>query len=185
MLIMKTYIITGNPHKLAELQEIFPKDINLEARSLDLPEIQSLDIDEIVEDKLRRAYEVIQAPVIVEDVSAVLASQGDKLPGPFVKFYLQALGRHALYQIGKPNDRVTITCAMGYYDGTKSEIFHGIVKGTVVKPEVEAGFGFDATVIPDGYTQTYAELGPEVKNTISHRYLAASQMANFLSLQSD
>src|SRR5438045_2313399 len=96
---MKTItLVTGNPGKLRELQALLPTYFAFEAHALDLPEIQSLDPQEIVTDKLQRAYEVIKAPVIVEDVSAGV-DELRGLPGPFFKFFEKALGKEALLRI--------------------------------------------------------------------------------------
>jgi non-canonical purine NTP pyrophosphatase (RdgB/HAM1 family) len=143
--------------------------VQFSAHALDLPEIQSLDLHEIVEDKVRRAYDVIQAPVIVEDVSAGLdALQG--LPGPFFKFFEKTLGRRTLLLLSKEaQPRVTITCIAAYYDGTTMVFGEGYIKGHAEEPRGTNGFGFDFTVVPDGETRTMAEMTPEEKNAISHR----------------
>lgn len=172
-------LVTGNPHKLAELQEVFPGSLSLRARKLDLDEIQSLDVHEIVRHKLRQAYAQVQSPVIIEDVSAELeALKG--LPGPFVKFFEKVLGRGALYQIAGGESRVRIICAMGYFDGTDEHIVDGVIEGRVVTPRDGEGFGFDFEFIPDGYDKTMSQLGLSVKNAISHRYKAAALMAEYL-----
>ena len=98
------YLITGNPHKLVELQRMLPPSIEVEHRKLELDEIQSLDLHEIVRHKLREAYKKMKAPVMVEDVSAELASLNG-LPGPFIKFFEQQLGKGSLYTIGAERDR--------------------------------------------------------------------------------
>lgn len=138
-----------------------------------MDEIQSLDVREIVEHKLREAYRQVGKPVIVEDVSAGLASLNG-LPGPFMKFFEQQLGRDALYQIQKvPNDMVTIRCIAGYFDGQRMLFGEGIVRGHITAPRGDNGFGFDSVVVPDnqpsGQQRTYAEMSTEEKNAISHR----------------
>jgi inosine/xanthosine triphosphate pyrophosphatase family protein len=60
--------------------------LEFEMHALDLTEIQSLDSREIVEDKLKRAYELLKTPLIVEDVACGLDSLKG-LPGPFFKFF--------------------------------------------------------------------------------------------------
>jgi XTP/dITP diphosphohydrolase len=59
--------------------------------------------------------------------------------------------------------------------------FEGEIKGTVVyEPRGNNGFGYDPLFIPQGYRSTFAELGAEVKNTISHRGIAVKHLLNFL-----
>ncbi len=172
------YFITGNLNKLAELQAILPGRITVDHKALHLAEIQSMDPHEIVSHKLREAYAAVKSPVLVEDVSAGLDSLKG-LPGPFIKFFEEQLGSDALYQLA-PNDRVTITCTMGYYDGETEIIVDGVVHGTTVKPRGDNGFGFDNCIILDGQTKTSAELTPEQKNAVSHRHAAAVLMAEAL-----
>lgn len=172
-------LVTGNPHKLAELQKILPASMGLESRKLDLVELQSLDLHEIVHHKLLQAYEAVGSPVIVEDVSAELDALNG-LPGPFIKFFEERLGRGALFTLGGEG-RIKITCCMGYFDGTHEYIVDGVLEGRVVAPRDGEGFGFDFVVIPDGYDKTMSELGSVVKNTISHRFKAATLLATKLA----
>jgi XTP/dITP diphosphohydrolase len=62
-------LVTGNQNKLRELKEIAPAELEFSSKNIDLPEIQSLDIHMIAEDKVKRAYALLNTPVIVEDVS--------------------------------------------------------------------------------------------------------------------
>lgn len=167
--------ITGNPGKLTELQALLDGEIALTHKKLDLDEIQSFDPHVIVAHKLRQAYEVVKLPVMVEDVSAGLESMNG-FPGPFIKFLFERMGDYALYEIGAPHDRVSVTCTMGYYDGAKEIIVDGVQHGTVVAPRGESGFRFDSTIVPDGYDKTFAELGTDIKNKISHRQKAAQKV---------
>lgn len=165
--------VTGNAGKLKELTALAPDDAQITSQKIDLDEIQSLDVREIVEHKLREAYRHVRKPVIVEDVGAGLASLNG-LPGPFMKFFVQQLGRDALYQIQKvPNDTVTIRCVAGYYDGQRMLFGEGIVHGHITAPRGGNGFGFDSVVVPDdqldGQQRTFAEMTTEEKNAISHR----------------
>lgn len=62
--------------------------------------------------------------------------------------------------------------------------FEGRVTGRIAEsPQGDMGFGYDPIFIPDGYTQTFAELGLAVKNQISHRARALNQMSAFLLSQ--
>ncbi|MEK7072991.1 MAG: non-canonical purine NTP pyrophosphatase, partial [Patescibacteria group bacterium] len=61
---MKITLVTGNPKKAAEAALILT-GVELEMRSLDVPEIQSYSLEEIVEAKARAAFALVQAPVLV------------------------------------------------------------------------------------------------------------------------
>lgn len=64
----------------------------------------------------------------------------------------------------------------------EEHLFEGIVKGKIIEEKRgKAGFGYDPVFMPDEYKQTFAELGNEVKNQISHRALATRKLAVFLS----
>ncbi len=65
-------------------------------------------------------------------------------------------------------------------DGQEHQ-FEGILRGVIIDIRKGThGFGYDPVFIPEGYSQTLAELGPEVKNAISHRAIAMHKMAEFL-----
>lgn len=64
----------------------------------------------------------------------------------------------------------------------KEYLFEGIVNGHIIEEEKgSAGFGYDPIFVPDGYRQTFAELGDDIKNRISHRAMATQKLAEFLS----
>ncbi|MDR1526307.1 MAG: non-canonical purine NTP diphosphatase [Dysgonamonadaceae bacterium] len=63
----------------------------------------------------------------------------------------------------------------------KEHLFEGIVEGEIIGEERgSTGFGYDSLFVPQGYTQTFAELGAEVKNAISHRAEAVNRLKQFL-----
>jgi non-canonical purine NTP pyrophosphatase (RdgB/HAM1 family) len=176
---------TGNANKLKELIAIAPPELDFSHEKIDIDEIQSLDVKEIVEHKLREAYRQIGKPVIVEDVGAGLDSLNG-LPGPFVKFFEQRLGAEALYIVQKvPNDKVTIRCIAGYYDGQTMLFGEGIVEGRITSPRGTNGFGFDSVVVPDGQPsgqeRTYAEMTTEEKGHLSHRGKALRNLLTAIS----
>ena len=74
--------------------------------------------------------------------------------------------------------RAWFTCALCYAqpDGTTAT-YIGEAHGRVAAPQGTAGFGYDPIFIPDGYEQSYAELGAEIKDGISHRARAVAQFA--------
>jgi inosine triphosphate pyrophosphatase len=178
-------LVTGNPNKLRELTDLAPDSLNFSSAAVELEEIQSLDLQAILEHKLRQAYAEVGSPVIAEDVSAELASLNG-LPGPFIKFFGQRLGSGALYTLSKvANDRVAIRCLAGYYDGQKLLFGEGVLRGTITAPRGENGFGFDPVVVPDnqpaGAQRTVAEMTAEEKNAISHRGQAFRNLLRQLS----
>ena len=66
--------------------------------------------------------------------------------------------------------------------GAVLNVSHGICEGTItLAPRGGGGFGYDRLFVPDGYTQTFAELPDTVKNLISHRALALVQTKAFLA----
>ena len=162
-------LVTGNPNKLRELQALAPLSLQIVSRSIDLAEIQTMDVKEVVTDKVRRAFTAIGSPVIVEDVSTGLDDLHG-LPGPFFKFFEQALGKRTLLELSKtPNPAVTIRCVAAYFDGTRMVFGEGTIHGHAVEPRGGNGFGFDFTVVPDGENRTMAEMTMDEKNSISHR----------------
>lgn len=65
--------------------------------------------------------------------------------------------------------------------GERLQLFDGIVNGSIIKERRGGeGFGYDPIFQPEGYDKTFAELGNEVKNHISHRARAVQKLADYL-----
>ncbi len=172
--------ITSNKNKALEIRQILGPGIKI--KELDLDEIQSLDIDKVIKAKAKSAYQIVQKPVIVEDISfEVKALNG--LPGPFIKFFLMSLGTEGLVKlIGKNPSNTIVTAAIGAYDGHEIKIIKGVVKGTLSKTNKgESGFAFDKIFIPAGYKKTYAQLDKKIKNKISHRAKVLKKLKEYLT----
>ena len=72
-------------------------------------------------------------------------------------------------------------CAAVYYFGTDFKVATGEIAGVIIKePRGSNGFGYDPLFVPEGYNKTTAELPPEIKNKISHRFNAFDQLKKHL-----
>lgn len=74
-------------------------------------------------------------------------------------------------------------CVFGFCTGEPEapvELFPGRCNGTIVSPRGPTDFGWDPCFLPDGFTQTFAEMAKETKNGISHRGKAMALLKDFL-----
>lgn len=174
---MKTItLVTSNPNKKIEAESILT-GVAIETRSLDVPEIQSFDLEEIVRTKVEAAHKMAGGAVIVDDVSMdIHALKG--FPGPFVKYWEKNVGHDLSADIAEKfgNDRATVSCGIGYADGERTLYVRADISGRLVTRRGGEGFGFDFYFIPDGHNQTFSEMGLERKNQVSHRRLALDLM---------
>lgn len=93
---MVLYFVTGNAKKFAEAKMVLP---DLEQLAIDLPEIQSLDPQEILRYKLHVAREQFpDREIIVEDTSLVFDAWNG-LPGPLIKWYLESVGDTGIWKM--------------------------------------------------------------------------------------
>jgi len=149
--------ITGNQKKAEYLQKYLW--LRIEHIKLDLDEIQSLDLREIVEHKVRQAYEKIGKGVLVEDVALIFEDFG-MLPWPFIKFFEKEIWLEKLCKMIQGENRNAIAkCTFGYFDGANIEFFEWEIRGTIaISPRWSGGFGWDQIFIPYFTTRTSAEL---------------------------
>ena len=83
---------------------------------------------------------------------------------------------------GKINRNAQFRTVIALLLNNKEYLFDGVVKGNITtEKRGENGFGYDPIFVPEGYTQTFAELGNDIKNKISHRAKAVDQLDKFLS----
>lgn len=153
--------ITGNQSKADYLGRQL--GVTLEHRKVELDELQSTDLHVIVEHKLRQAYDICQAPVLVEDVSLVFNALGE-LPGPYIKWFIERAGDEACCKMldGFTDRNAVIRCTFGYYDGERMEFFDSELPGTISDtPRGTNGFGFDRFFMNEGLAITRAEMTQE------------------------
>ena len=174
--------ITGNQNKADYLSRLL--DVNLEHQKIDLDEIQSTSLEEVVEHKVRQAYDIAKRPVLVEDVALSFAALGN-LPGPFIKFFVEAPdGLEKLCRMldGFDDRRATASCVFGYYDGEQVKLFRGDLSGEIAtSPCGDNGYGWDKIFCPDGYGgRTRAELNSEEDAATYAAIKPIAQLRDFL-----
>ena len=81
----------------------------------------------------------------------------------------------------KDNRKARFRTVICLIEDGKEHFFEGIVNGSIIRERKGgAGFGYDPVFMPDGYSETFAEMGSEEKNRISHRARAVQKLADFL-----
>ncbi len=172
--------ITGNSAKAEQLSRHL--DYPILHQKIDLAEIQSLKLKEIVEHKAKEAYKHLSSPVLVEDTSLVFDALG-KLPGPLIKWFLAELDNEGLCKIlnGYESRDAFAEVCFGLYDGKELRLFQGEMRGTIANsPRGERGFGWDPIFIPSGYQKTWGEMSVEEQKETSMRKMALKKLESFL-----
>lgn len=178
---MQPTFVTSNQNKVEEAEAIL--DISLDRSNLDLPEIQSLEVEEVVRDKVKRAYRQLQQPVIVEDTGLYLEDV-DGFPGALTKWVLTTIGAKGLCQLPNSSRKAYAKTAVGLYanEGATEKVFTGKVRGKIAPaPRGSSGFGWDTIFIPHDYNRPFAQLGSDIKNELSMRRWALSRLRNQLT----
>lgn len=173
--------ITGNPNKVKYFADLVGRHVDHQA--VEVPEIQSVDLAEIVEYKARAAYDKIKRPVIVEDTGLVINSLG-KLPGPFIKWFLEEVGLEKICRLADISDdrSATASAAFAYYDGKTLKVFDSKLPGNIPqKPRGDAGFGWNPIFVPAGSDQTLGEMDDETFKSFYVQIKPFAQVKEFLA----
>lgn len=174
--------ITSNKDKAEHLANNL--GLRIEHRNLDITEIQSLSLEEIVKDKAQKAYEIIKSPVLVEDASLKYTAFGN-LPGPLIKWFHKELGNSGLCRIINhyKKDRTALSEVLFcLYDGKEFKLFAGSKAGRIAAyPRGEMGYGWDAVFIPDGSNKTRAEMDDDERFESSMRKEALEKVREYLA----
>ena len=81
-----------------------------------------------------------------------------------------------------PQEKIESTSPVCYADEFEARIFDGACEGRIqFSPRGANGFGYDPLFVPDGFNQSFAELGDDVKNQLSHRAKALAKLKLFFS----
>jgi XTP/dITP diphosphohydrolase len=103
------------------------------------------------------------------------------LPGGLTQIFWDSLRADRFAKLfGHAANRVLAKTLIGYIDGKQFHLFEGEIAGTIsLEPRGLRDFQWDCVFIPDGYTETFAELGTQ-KNEISMRRKALDRFAAYL-----
>ena len=188
---MKLVFATNNKHKLEEVRAIFGNRIEV----LSLNDINCHDdITETADTlegnaliKARYIYEKFGVDCFADDTGLeVEALNGE--PGVYSARYAgedcnpEANMHKLLHNLTGKNDRdAQFRTVIALIIKGEEKLFNGIVKGTISNEKMgEAGFGYDPIFIPEGFSESFAQMTSEMKNSISHRYRATNELSNYL-----
>lgn len=172
--------ITGNQNKADAVAKWLGHSV--EHHKLDLAEIQSLDLREVVDHKARQAFAELGKTALVEDVSLELHALG-RLPGPLVKWFVEELGIDGIAKLldGYEDRSATVRICYGLCDGNDVQFFESEKHGSIATEPRGEGWGFERIFINDGYEQTRAEMATVTHEATSHRKAALDKLADYLA----
>ena len=182
---------TNNKHKLEEIRNILDNTLNILSLDdinchEDIPETGST-IEENALIKARYIKEKYGYDCFADDTGLEIKSLNNE-PGVYSARYAgndhnsEKNMQKVLENLKGKNDRSACfrTCIV-LITSNNEYLFEGKIEGEIItEKKGESGFGYDPIFVPDGYTQTFAELGNDIKNKISHRALAVKKLINFL-----
>jgi XTP/dITP diphosphohydrolase len=191
---MKRTIIfaTNNEHKLKEVRAIVPSHIELVSLSdLKYHDTLAETADSFEGNALQKARFVRRkfgCDCFADDSGLEVEALGGE-PGIYSARYAGTEGdseaniRKLLRNLsGQSNRKARFRTVIALLLDEREYLFDGIINGHIIaSPRGASGFGYDPVFVPDNYAETFAELGDEVKNTISHRAQAVGKLAGFLS----
>ena len=200
---MKIVFATNNQHKLKEVRHILGdsvevlslQDIGCDA---DIPETGTT-LEENARQKANYIWQRYHCSVFADDTGLEVDALGGA-PGVYSARYAGGEGQDSeanmarlLRELGNNNNRKarfrTVialilkkdVCPCGCTSIKQEYLFEGIVEGEITRERSGAeGFGYDPIFRPEGYDHTFAELGEEVKNQISHRARATQKLCEHL-----
>ena len=185
-------IATRNAHKTGEIRAMIGDRFEvLDATAFpDFPEIEETGTTFFENARLKAEgiSRCVEGWVLSDDSGLEVDALGGA-PGVWSSSFGGEEGNHAknnarllTEMAGKTMRDARFRCTMVLaLDGEARANFSGTVEGRIIDALKGAlGFGYDPLFIPAGYEETFAELGDEVKNTLSHRAQALAQVSDFL-----
>jgi len=190
----KIILATRNVNKLLEVREIL-SGLPLEIEALidypDIPEIEEMGAT-FVENAILKANAVFESTHILS-IADDSGLEVDALNGaPGVRSARFAGDHHDYSENNRklleflentPEEErgAQFRCVAAIIGPGLKEIMEGIVRGRIIEEaRGDKGFGYDPLFVPEGFDKTFAELGEEIKNQISHRALAFDKMKEVL-----
>ena len=190
---MKIVFATNNKHKLEEIKDILGKDFEIVSLAEigcheDIPET-GLTLEENARQKSTYIVEHYNHDCFADDTGLEVDSLNGE-PGVHSARYAEGTDhdseanmRKLLSKMANVKDRTARfrTVISLIINGVEHQ-FEGRVEGCIAtEKHGTEGFGYDPIFIPEGYDKSFAELGEEVKNQISHRARAVKKLAEYLS----
>lgn len=188
---MKLVFATNNKHKLQEVKDIVGDGV--EVLSLndigcfdDIPETaDTLQGNALI--KARHIYEKYGFDCFADDTGLEVEAL-DGAPGVYSARYAgeecdsEANMQKLLENLtGKSNRNAQFRTVIALIVKGDEKLFNGIVKGTITTRKMgDSGFGYDPVFVPEGYSESFAQMSGEMKNSISHRFRATRQLSDYL-----
>lgn len=193
---MKLVFATNNRHKLEEVRAILGNKIEVSSLNDidchdDIPETaDTLEGNALI--KARYIHEKFGVDCFADDTGLeVEALNGE--PGVYSARYAgedcnPEANMYKLLQnlTGENNRNAQFRTVIALIINGEEKLFNGIVKGTISREKMgNAGFGYDPIFIPEGFSESFAQMTSEMKNSISHRYRATEELSNYFKKQYD
>ena len=183
---------TNNAHKLEEISALLGNSIEILSLAdihchADIPETADT-LEGNARQKSRYVYEHYGLDCFADDTGLEVESLGGA-PGVYSARYADGQGHDSqanmnklLKEMEEKNDRkAQFRTIISLIEKGEERQFEGIVKGQITREKRgESGFGYDPIFQPDGYETTFAELGSDIKNRISHRARAVAALCDYL-----
>ena len=188
----KLVFATNNAHKLEEVAAILGDQIELLSLNdigchTDIPETaETLEGNALLKSSF--IFKNYGLDCFADDTGLEVESLGGA-PGVYSARYANGQGHDSqanmnklLKEMEEKNDRkAQFRTIISLIEKGEERQFEGIVKGQITREKRgESGFGYDPIFQPDGYETTFAELGSDIKNRISHRARAVAALCDYL-----
>jgi len=184
---------TNNAHKLDEIRAILGDEIEILSLSDigchdDIPETADT-LDGNALQKAQYIYNKYGMDCFADDTGLEVRSLGGQ-PGVHTARYAypdrndaDANTAKLLRELEKKSDRnARFRTVIALIEKGEVKVFEGIVEGEIATGKRgTGGFGYDPVFIPEQMGKTFAELGIDVKNNISHRARAVRKLAEYIS----